>query len=52
MDEADHIDGIVVQDEDGDTVIITTVESIIETGRASFSISKLNKKGKSYYHLA
>ena len=52
MDEAGHVDGVVLQDEDGDKSIITSVDSVIETGRASFSISKLNKREKSYFCLA
>ena len=51
MAEADHVDGVVLEDDNGDRSIITTIDSILEMGRESFTISKLIKRGKSYFCL-
>lgn len=47
----EEAEGIVLQ-EAGEKVIVTSVESIVEKGCESFSVSKLEKRGKVYFSLA
>jgi hypothetical protein len=46
----DLIDGVLLE-EGGEKVILTTIEPIEETGRENFIVSKLDKRGKSYFSL-
>ena len=46
-----EIAGIVVQDEDGDCFIQTTIEQLLEGRVERFRVTKLDKKGKSYFKL-
>lgn len=46
-----EIAGIVVQDEDGDCFIQTTIEQLMEGRVERFRVTKLDKKGKSYFKL-
>ena len=50
MNESE-IDGIVLEEQTGDQAILTDIEQIDTSQYSSFSVSKLFKRGKSYFKL-
>jgi len=50
MNESE-IDGIVLEEQAGDQAILTDIEQIDTSQYSSFSVSKLFKRGKSYFKL-
>ena len=49
--EEPSIDGIVLVEEDGGQVILTEIDELLESEHSQYLVSKLVKRGKSYYKL-
>ena len=49
--EETTIDGVIVMDEDGEVVLLTNIEELLEGSTEKFKVTMVEKRGKKYFKL-